>query len=296
MTAMVTRYWSTSANNTSDYHPTKYMSLKSFSRYLIEKDQNNRLNKVSSDPWDDLPKSKTEANAELHALHIRLGDLQQRFFVDRRKKLLFVLQGMDTSGKNGTIKNVFRGVNPQGVHVASFERPSTREISHDYLWRVHKRAPSNGEIMIFDRSHYEDVLAVRVNELKPENVWRKRFRHINDFEQLLTDEGTVIIKFFLHIDKDTQKERLQERLDTPAKNWKFDRSDIVARSKWDDYFEAYEEVFDKTSKPHAPWYIIPANKKWARNLLVARIVVACLEDLQLTYPAVDYDPKSIEID
>ena len=272
------------------------MSLKSFSHYLIGKDQNNRLNKVSSDPWDDLPKSKTEANAELHALHIRLGDLQQRFFVDRRKKLLFVLQGMDTSGKNGTIKNVFRGVNPQGVHVASFERPSTREISHDYLWRVHKRAPSNGEIMIFDRSHYEDVLAVRVNELKPENVWRKRFRHINDFEQLLTDEGTVIIKFFLHIDKDTQKERLQERLDTPAKNWKFDRSDIVARSKWDDYFEAYEEVFDKTSKPHAPWYIIPANKKWARNLLVARIVVACLEDLQLTYPAVDYDPKSIEID
>jgi PPK2 family polyphosphate:nucleotide phosphotransferase len=272
------------------------MSLKSYSHYLIKKGQNDKLSKVPSSPWDDLPKSKSEAHAELSSLHIKLGDLQQRFFVDRRKKLLFVLQGMDTSGKNGTIKNVFRGVNPQGVHVASFEKPSTREINRDYLWRVHLRAPANGEIMIFDRSHYEDVLAVRVNKLKPEAVWRKRYRHINDFEQLLVDEGTVVIKLFLHIDKPTQKERLQERLDTPAKNWKFDPSDIVARSKWDEYFKAYEEVFEKTSHAHAPWYIIPANKKWARNLLVARIVVACLEDMQLSYPKVDYDPSKIDID
>lgn len=272
------------------------MSLEQYNHYLIKKDQNDNLDKVDSAPWEDLPKSKSEAQAELHSLHIRLGDLQQKFFVDRRKKLLFVLQGMDTSGKNGTIKHVFRGVNPQGVHVASFEKPSTREINHDYLWRVHKRTPSNGEIMIFDRSHYEDVLAVRVNELKPEEVWRKRYRHINDFEQLLVDEGTVIIKFFLHINKATQKQRLQERLDTPAKNWKFDPSDIVARSKWEKYFEAYEEVFQKTSKPHAPWYVIPANKKWARNLLVARIVVASLEDMQLSYPKVDYDPSTVEID
>ncbi|MGJ8654486.1 MAG: PPK2 family polyphosphate kinase [Opitutaceae bacterium] len=272
------------------------MSLKSYSQYIIKKGQNDVLSKVPSNPWDDLPKNKAEAHAELHSLHIRLGDLQQKFFVDRRKKLLFVLQGMDTSGKNGTIKNVFRGVNPQGVHVASFEKPSTREINHDYLWRVHKRTPSNGEIMIFDRSHYEDVLAVRVNNLRPEDVWRKRYRHINDFEQLLVDEGTVIIKFFLHVDKATQKQRLQERLDTPAKNWKFDASDVVARRKWDDYFKAYEEVFEKTSKEHAPWYIIPANKKWARNLLVARIVVASLEDMHLSYPKVDYDPSKIEIE
>ena len=272
------------------------MSLDTYKQYLIQKGQNNDLSKVPSNPWNDIPTSKNEATEELHDLHIRLGDLQQKFFVDRRKKLLFVLQGMDTSGKNGTIKNVFRGVNPQGVHVASFEKPSTREINHDYLWRVHKRAPANGEIMIFDRSHYEDVLAVRVNELKPESVWRKRYRHINDFEQLLVDEDTVIVKFFLHIDKATQKQRLQQRLDTPAKNWKFDPSDIVARSKWDQYFEAYEEVFEKTSKPHAPWYIIPANKKWARNLLVARIVVACLEDMHLSYPEVDYDPSDVAID
>lgn len=272
------------------------MKLSDFDGYLITKKQNNQISKVPSDPWEDLPSNKAAAKKELSELHERLADLQQRFFVDRRKKLLFVLQGMDTSGKNGTIRHVFRGVNPQGVHVASFEKPSTRELNHDYLWRVHKRAPSKGEIMIFDRSHYEDVLAVRVNELKPEKVWRKRFRHINDFEQMLTDEDTVILKFFLHIDRDTQKQRLQERLDIPAKNWKFDHSDLVARSKWDEYVAAYEEVFEKTGAPHAPWYIIPSNKKWARNLLVARIVVACLEDMHLSYPEVDYDPAKVVID
>jgi len=272
------------------------MSLSDFDRYLIRPGQNDRLADVKSDPWKDLPDSKKEARAELHDLHIKLADLQQRFFVDRRKKLLFVLQGMDTSGKNGTIKHVFRGVNPQGVHVASFERPSSRELARDYLWRVHKRVPAKGEIVIFDRSHYEDVLAVRVNELRPEAVWRKRYRHINDFEQLLVDEETVILKFFLHIDRDTQKDRLQERLDKPEKNWKFDPSDLVARRKWNDYIEAYEEVFEKTAKPHAPWYLIPANKKWARNLLVARIVVACLDDMHLSYPEVDFDPANVEID
>lgn len=272
------------------------MKLSDFDSYLISKAQNNKISKVPSNPWEDMPKNKKEAQKEQSLLHIRLADLQQRFFVDRRKKLLLVLQGMDTSGKNGTIRHVFRGVNPQGVHVASFEKPSSREFAHDYLWRIHKHTPAKGEIMIFDRSHYEDVLAVRVNKLKPEAVWRKRFRHINDFEQLLVDEDTVIIKFFLHIDLDTQKQRLQERLDTPAKNWKFDQSDLVARAKWDEYVAAYEEVFAKTSVPHAPWYIIPANKKWARNLLVARIVVACLEDMHLSYPKVDYDPSKIVID
>ncbi len=272
------------------------MSLDDYQHYLIKTGQNDILSKVKSSPWEDLPTSKKEANKELSELHIRLADLQQRFFVDRRRKFLLVLQGMDTSGKNGTIKHAFRGVNPQGVAVASFDKPSTRELSHDYLWRVHKCAPAKGEMVIFDRSHYEDVLAVRVNNLTPETVWRKRYRHINDFEQLLTDENTIVIKMFLHIDRDTQRQRLQERLDIPAKNWKFDASDLVARSKWEDYEKAYEEVFAKTSHPHAPWYIIPANKKWARNLLVARIIVASLEDLHLSYPLVDYDPSSVEID
>lgn len=272
------------------------MSICDFNHYLIKPGQNIDLAKVPSDPWDDLPKRKGEASRELSALHLRLSDLQQRFFVDKRKKLLIVLQGMDTSGKNGTIRHVFRGVNPQGVHVASFDRPSSRDLAHDYLWRVHKRVPSNGEIMIFDRSHYEDVLAVRVNQLKPEKVWRKRYRHIRDFEQMLCDEGTTILKLFLHIDRDTQKKRLQERLDVPAKNWKFDQSDLVARRKWDEYLKAYQEVFAETAAKHAPWYVIPANKKWARNLLAARIIVACLEDKHLSYPEVDYDPTQIVID
>ncbi len=271
------------------------MSLCDYHHYLIRPGQNMKLADVSSDPWGDLPPKKGQAKEELAQLQTRLADLQQRFFVDRRKKMLLVLQGMDTSGKNGTIRHVFRGVNPQGVHVASFERPSSRELAHDYLWRVHKRAPSDGEIIIFDRSHYEDVLAVRVNHLKPEAVWRKRYRHIRDFEQLLFDEDAIILKFFLHIDRDTQKKRLQERLDVPAKNWKFDKSDLVARGKWDAYVKAYEEVFKETTCKHAPWYVIPANKKWARNLLVARIVVACLEDMHLSYPKVDYDPSKIVI-
>jgi len=271
------------------------MSICDYKHYLIQTNQNDRLAKVPSDPWSDLPKSKSAATKELSSLNERLADLQQRFFVDRRKKFLIVLQGMDTSGKNGTIRHVFRGVNPQAVHVASFDKPSTRELAHDYLWRVHKRTPAKGEIIIFDRSHYEDVLAVRVNKLKPESVWRKRYRHIRDFEQMLHDEETVILKFFLHIDRETQKKRLQERLDTPAKNWKFDKSDLVARDNWDAYIAAYEEVFKETACKHAPWYIIPANKKWARNLLVARIVVACLEDMHLSYPEVDYNPSGIVI-
>jgi PPK2 family polyphosphate:nucleotide phosphotransferase len=272
------------------------MQLSDFNRYLITADQNNKLSHIASDPWNDIPKSKAAANQELFALQKRLSDLQQRFFVDRRRKLLIVLQGMDTSGKNGTIRHVFRGVNPQGVHVASFDKPTAHELSHDFLWRVHRRSPSNGEIMIFDRSHYEDVLAVRVNKLQPESIWRKRYRHINDFEQLLFDEGTVILKFFLHIDRDTQRKRLQDRLDIPMKNWKFDPSDLVARENWKAYQDAYEEVFEKTAQKNAPWYVIPSNKKWARNLLVARMIVACFEDLQLTYPKVDFDPQKIQID
>lgn len=271
------------------------MILSEYNKYLIQPGRAIRLAEVDANPGKDLPSDKSTAREELSSIHQRLSDLQQRFFVDRRKKLLIVLQGMDTSGKNGTIRHVFRGVNPQGVHVASFEKPSSREIAHDYLWRIHKNVPALGEIMIFDRSHYEDVLAVRVNQLQPEEIWRKRYRHINDFEQMLFDESTLILKLFLHIDRDTQKQRLQDRLDTPGKNWKFDRSDLVARSKWELYEEAYEEVFEKTSHAHAPWYLIPSNKKWARNLLVARIVIAYLEDLHLSYPRVDYDPSEVVI-
>ena len=272
------------------------MLLENFKHYLIYGEQNRTLSKVKAHPWDDIPATKEAAVKELDDLRAQLTDLQRRFFVDQSKKFLIILQGMDTSGKNGTIRHVFRGVNPQGVHVSSFEKPTRRELSHDFLWRIHKRTPANGEIMIFDRSHYEDILAVRVNQLKPESVWKKRYKHINNFEQLMVDEGTIILKFFLHIDQETQKQRLQERLDVPAKNWKFDKSDLVARNRWGEYEIAHEEVFAQTSHPHAPWYIIPANKKWARNLLVARIVVSRLDDLQLSYPKVNFNPKEIVID
>ena len=272
------------------------MSLENFKHYLAHRDQNQTLAKVIANPWDDIPETKETAVTELNSLRSRLTDLQRRFFVDRSKKLLIILQGMDTSGKNSTIRHVFRGVNPQGVQVSSFEKPSRRELSHDFLWRIHKRTPANGEITIFDRSHYEDILAVRVNRLKPESVWKKRYQHINNFEQMLVDEGTIILKFFLHIDRETQKQRLQKRLDVPAKNWKFDASDLVARKRWNEYEIAHEEVFARTSHSHAPWYIIPANKKWARNLLVARIIVAHLDDLKLSYPKVDFNPSEIVID
>ena len=271
------------------------MSLDAYQHYRITGKQNQRLAQISPDPWDDLPICKKEARKELSELHERLIDLQQRFFVDRRRKLLIILQGMDTSGKNGTIKHVFRGVNPQGVDVASFDKPTKQELAHDFLWRIHRHAPANGEIVIFDRSHYEDVLAVRVNRLQPERIWKNRYHHIREFERMLVDEGTMILKFFLHIDRATQKQRLQERLDIPAKNWKFDASDLVAREKWGQYEKAYEDVFSETTTDYAPWYVIPANKKWARNLLVARMVVASLDDLHLSYPRVDFDPASVKI-
>ena len=270
------------------------MSLEQFEKYDLTNQFNSKLKSISANPFEDIP-PKEDALSELKELQNKLIDLQEKFYVDRRKKFLIVLQGMDTSGKNGTIKDVFKGVNPQYIHVASFTKPNSLELNHDFLWRVHKRVPSKGEIVIFDRSHYEDVLAVRVNELVSKEVWERRFDHINNFEQLLVDEGTIILKFFLHIDRNTQRLRLAKRLNNPLKNWKFDESDLIARKKWDKYEEAYQEVFRKTSKKDSPWYIIPANVKWARNLLVARIITATIKDLEFTYPKPDFIPSEIEI-
>lgn len=271
------------------------MVVEGFQEFAVQPDSWKSISSASADPGNWAPKHKKAGLRELEDLGLRLGDLQKRLFIDRRHKLLILFQGMDTSGKGGTIRNVFRGVNPQGVHVACFDKPSKLELSHDYLWRIHKRAPANGEIVVFDRSHYEDILAVRVNKLKPPKVWQRRYRHLVEFERMLTDEGTAILKFFLHIDQKTQRERLQERLDNPAKNWKFDQSDLVARERWGPYMKAHDEVFRKTSTAFAPWYVIPSNRKWARNLLVARIVVAYLESLHLTYPKVDFKPGEIRI-
>ncbi|MBN1542904.1 polyphosphate kinase 2 family protein, partial [candidate division KSB1 bacterium] len=217
-------------------------------------------------------------------------------YAQQKHRILIVLQGMDTGGKDGTIRHVFGRLNPQGVQVTNFKVPSPRERAHDYLWRIHPHVPGNGVISIFNRSHYEDVLVVRVNELAPKSVWKKRYDHINDFERMLVDEGTICLKFFLFIDKDEQKKRLQARLDEPLKRWKFNSGDLVERKKWDEYLTAYNVMLSQTSTDWAPWHIIPANKKWYRNLTIARIVVERLRQLDIRFPDPDYDPTGIEIE
>jgi PPK2 family polyphosphate:nucleotide phosphotransferase len=224
----------------------------------------------------------------------RLPELQELLFAEHCNKVLIVLQGMDTSGKDGTVRHVMRGVSPQGVRVASFKKPTALELDHDYLWRVHAQAPANGEIVIFNRSHYEDVLVVRVHELVPEKVWRKRYAQINEFERMLADSGTVILKFFLHISKNEQRERLQARLDDKTKRWKFQHGDIEERKLWDDYRKAYEDALEKTSTDYAPWTVVPANKKWVRNYIVSNSIVGALDALKMKYPQPDLSTEMID--
>ena len=248
---------------------------------------------VQLSQWDPRDKSafpgkKRDAKAVFRDLNTRLETLQELLYAENKHKLLIVLQGMDTAGKDGAIRHVFEGVNPQGVKVASFKVPTSQELAHDYLWRVHRHTPGRGEIVIFNRSHYEDVLAVRVHELVPPEVWGLRYEHINAFEKLLADEGTTILKFYLHIDKAEQKTRLQARLDEPLKRWKFNRGDLKERELWPDYLAAYEEALSRTSTEAAPWYIVPANRKWYRNLVIATVVVETLEGLAMSYP----DPEA----
>jgi PPK2 family polyphosphate:nucleotide phosphotransferase len=229
--------------------------------------------------------NKAAGVAALEELNIRLYDLQQLLHADGRHRVLVVLQGMDSSGKDGTIKHVFRHVNPLGVRVENFKRPTAPELERDYLWRVHHVVPTDGEIAIFNRSHYEDVLVPRVHDLVPEERWRRRYDHLLAFERLLADEGTVICKFFLHISHDEQRRRLQERIDNPAKQWKFDHGDISERRRWADYQQAYAEAISVTAVEHAPWWIVPADRKWYRNLVVSNVLVSVLTSLNMSYPA-----------
>ena len=266
-------------------------------RYRVEPGQRVHLAKLDAGSTAAFDGKKKDAETEAFPrLNARLEELQELLWAERKHKMLIVLQGMDTSGKDGTIRHVFDGVNPQGVRVASFKAPTEAELAHDFLWRVHPNVPGRGEMAIFNRSHYEDVLVVRVQQLAPEEVWRPRYRQINDFERLLAETGTTILKFFLHIDKDEQKERLQARLDDPAKRWKFRKGDLDDRARWDDYVAAYEEALEKTSTEHAPWYVVPANKKWYRNLVVATVLVETLEKLGMKHPEAEEDLAGIEIE
>lgn len=214
----------------------------------------------------------------------RMFELQEIMYAGTKHALLIVLQAMDTGGKDGTITHVVRGLNPAGVQVASFKQPTSVDLAHDFLWRIHACTPPKGMIGVFNRSHYEDVLVVRVHELTPKKVWKKHYDQINEFEALLVESGTTIVKFFLHISKDEQKRRLEDRLRQPAKHWKFNPEDLKEREYWDDYTEAYEAVLSKCNTKYAPWHIVPANHKWYRNYVVSQTIVNALEDMKLEYP------------
>jgi PPK2 family polyphosphate:nucleotide phosphotransferase len=236
--------------------------------------------------------TKESAILETVALHEKLEHLQDVLYAEHKRSLLIVLQAMDAGGKDGTVKHVMTGVNPQGCDVTSFKQPAAKELDHDYLWRVHQAAPAKGMIGIFNRSHYEDVLVVRVHNLVPKEVWSKRYGQINAFEELLAANGTTILKFFLHISKDEQKLRFDARNKDPNKNWKSSEADERERKFWDQYQDAYQDALEKTSRKHAPWFVIPANEKWFRNLAISHIIVRALEDLNLQYPkAANATPK-----
>lgn len=250
------------------------------------------------DPEDhsEFAGNKAAAQREVDGLTKRLEQLQEMLYAGQEHRLLVVLQAVDTGGKDGTIRKIFEGLNPMGVKVASFKRPTPQELAHDYLSRAHLHVPGNGEIAIFNRSHYEDVLVVRVHQMVPKARWEKRFRHIVEFERLLADEGTTILKFFLHISKDEQRKRLQDRIDIPEKRWKFSLGDLDERKLWDDYQLAYQDVLSKTSTKSAPWYIVPANRKWYRDIVVAKVLVDTLESMSLQWPKPKEDLSGVVVE
>jgi PPK2 family polyphosphate:nucleotide phosphotransferase len=244
----------------------------------------SKVNLADYDPEYTRKYKKEDARIEVDKLQQRMEVLQEMLYAQGKHALLIVLQAMDAGGKDSTIKKVFESVNPQGVQVTSFKAPTAEELGHDFLWRVHRHVPEKGYIGIFNRSHYEDVLIVRVNELAPREVWEKRYDQINQFERLLHENGTRILKFYLYISKDEQKKQLQERLDNPDKRWKFSIGDLPVREKWDDYMEAYEDALTRCNTDYAPWYIVPANHRWYRDLVVTKAIVDTMESMRLAYP------------
>jgi len=268
--------------------------------YRIKPGSKLNLNKVNPEDTGAYKKNgegKAKAKAATAEFIARLGGLQERLYANATRALLIVLQGMDTSGKDSTIKHVMSGVNPQGCRVATFKTPTSLELAHDFLWRVHREVPPKGHIGIFNRSHYEDVLITQVHGLISDKQVQQRFDQIKEFEELLHESGTVVLKFFLHISKEEQRERLEERIRDPEKRWKFNVGDLEERKRWDKYMTAFEDVVSATSTDHAPWYVVPANRKWYRDLVVADTVVVALEDMKLKRPPapedVDFDKLKI---
>jgi PPK2 family polyphosphate:nucleotide phosphotransferase len=252
-----------------------------------------RLKDFDPDYHEGLEKERTREKTE--KLAERIGELQQLLYADGRHALLIVLQGMDTSGKDGTVKHVLDAVNPAGVETANFKTPSKEELAHDFLWRIHKALPRYGNFGVFNRSHYEDVLVVRVLNLQPPHVWRVRYEQINAFEKHLVANNIVVLKFFLHISRQEQAERLRARLKDPRKNWKFQMEDLKMRAHWDKFMRAYEDAINRCSSPEAPWHVIPANRKWYRDHIISKVVVKALEDLRLKWPKSPYDLSKIKV-
>lgn len=268
--------------------------MKSIDDLTVRPRSRINLSKLSSDGTPGV-KGKEEAEARTDEETERIGKLVHALGADQRFAVLVVLQGMDTAGKDGAIRRVFQHVDPQLMRVATFKKPTDLELAHDYLWRIHAQAPRRGELVVFNRSHYEDVGIVRVHNLVPREIWSQRYNHINAFEQMLTDSGTVVIKFFLHISKDEQKERLQARLEDPSKNWKMDLADLHERKFWPKYMEAYSEALARCSTAVALWHIVPADRKWFRDFAIASIIERRLAQLKLRYPRPTFDPAKVRI-
>ncbi len=239
---------------------------------------------------------KLEARKLIEKNALEMADLARCLYAENRRSILLVLQGMDTAGKDGTIRSVMRGLNPRSCQVVSFKKPSEEELDHDFLWRIHKHTPRKGNIGIFNRSHYEDVLVVRVHDLVPRNVWKRRYDLINDFENLLTENGTIIVKCYLHISKEEQRERLQARIDEPRSRWKFNPADLEERKLWSQYQQAYEDALIKCNTRNAPWYIIPADQKWYRNLVVSNLVRETMKELNPKYPEANQEFADITVE
>jgi PPK2 family polyphosphate:nucleotide phosphotransferase len=265
-----------------------------YPRYRVEPGARVELADIDPDQSERYKKKKHVAD-ELTAQRERIRGLQARLYAEGRQSLLIVLQAMDTGGKDGTVRGVFEGVNPQGCQVWSFKAPTQHELAQDFLWRYHAKAPPRGMITVFNRSHYEDVLIVRVRGVVPEDVWRHRYAMINEFEHLLTLNRTTVLKFFLHISRDEQKRRLEGRLADPAKRWKFSGDDIRERAYWDQYMAAYEDAIGNCSTAYAPWYVVPSNKKWYRNLVIARTIADTLEAMAPQYPAAEAGLESVVV-
>ena len=265
-----------------------------YPRYRVEPGDPVRLAEVNPDESEHYRRKKDVAD-ELKRQRDRISDLQARLYGEQKRSLLIVLQAMDTGGKDGAIKGVFQGVNPQGCQVWSFKAPSNEEAAHDFLWRYHQKTPPQGMIHIFNRSHYEDVLIVRVKELVPESAWKPRYEAINQFEHALTLAGVTVLKFYLHISKDEQKRRLESRLADPDKRWKFSTNDIKERAYWDDYMAAFEDAINQCTTAHCPWYVIPANKKWYRNLVLARTIADTLEAMNPKFPPAEKGLENVSV-